>query len=100
MNPQDITPEDCSEPFWHDTHRYCPACSWTEDYDKTDDEKVAEYVAKHQPMREVATEAMKNTNGYERLMELVPAENHVEAHLAVLGMAYAAADAVREAMEV
>lgn len=24
------TPENCPEPFWHDTHRYCPACSWTE----------------------------------------------------------------------
>lgn len=23
-------PEDCPEPFWHETHRYCPACSWTE----------------------------------------------------------------------
>lgn len=26
----EIDPKDCPEPFWHDTHRYCPACSWTE----------------------------------------------------------------------
>lgn len=24
-------PEECPEPFWHETHRYCPACTWTED---------------------------------------------------------------------
>ncbi len=25
-----IAPEDCPEPFWHETHRYCPVCTWTE----------------------------------------------------------------------
>jgi hypothetical protein len=25
-----IRPEECPEPFWHETHRYCPACSWVE----------------------------------------------------------------------
>ncbi len=25
-----IKPEDCPEPFWHETHRYCPVCTWTE----------------------------------------------------------------------
>jgi hypothetical protein len=29
-----IAPEDCPEPVWHTTHRYCPVCSWTEDYGK------------------------------------------------------------------
>ena len=26
----EITPEQCPEPFWHKTHRYCPRCTWTE----------------------------------------------------------------------
>jgi hypothetical protein len=25
-----IAPEDCPEPFWHETHRYCPICTWVE----------------------------------------------------------------------
>lgn len=25
-----IRPEDCPEPGWHETHRYCPVCTWTE----------------------------------------------------------------------
>lgn len=25
-----IQPEHCPEPFWHDTHRYCPVCTWME----------------------------------------------------------------------
>ena len=24
------SPENCPEPFWHNTHRYCPVCTWTE----------------------------------------------------------------------
>lgn len=24
------SPENCPEPFWHRTHRYCPVCTWTE----------------------------------------------------------------------
>jgi hypothetical protein len=32
--PSEIKPQDCPEPFWHETHRYCPACSWTENYGK------------------------------------------------------------------
>lgn len=32
-----IMPEDCPEPHWHQTHRYCPACSWTEKYVPTVD---------------------------------------------------------------
>lgn len=27
---QTIDPADCPEPFWHETHRYCPRCSWKE----------------------------------------------------------------------
>lgn len=23
------SPENCPDPGWHETHRYCPACSWT-----------------------------------------------------------------------
>lgn len=23
-------PEDCPTPIFHETHRYCPSCSWTE----------------------------------------------------------------------
>jgi len=30
MTTAQIRPEDCPEPGWHETHRYCPACSWTE----------------------------------------------------------------------
>jgi hypothetical protein len=26
---EQIRPEDCPEPGWHETHHYCPACSWT-----------------------------------------------------------------------
>lgn len=26
-----IAPEDCPEPFWHETHLYCPVCSWQEE---------------------------------------------------------------------
>jgi len=22
------TPDQCPEPFWHETHHYCPVCSW------------------------------------------------------------------------
>lgn len=29
-NLTSVRPEDCPEPQWHDTHRYCPCCSWTE----------------------------------------------------------------------
>lgn len=25
----EIAPENCPEPFWHETHRYCPVCTWT-----------------------------------------------------------------------
>jgi hypothetical protein len=25
----DTHPEDCPERFWHETHRYCPVCTWT-----------------------------------------------------------------------
>jgi hypothetical protein len=34
-----IAPEDCPEPFWHETHRYCPICTWTEDQDKPEPEQ-------------------------------------------------------------
>ena len=34
VSPQDIRPEDCPEPYWHETHRYCPCCMWTENYGK------------------------------------------------------------------
>lgn len=26
---QGVPPEQCPEPGWHQTHNYCPACSWT-----------------------------------------------------------------------
>lgn len=29
-DPSSVDPADCPEPFWHETHRYCPCCSWTE----------------------------------------------------------------------
>jgi len=29
-----IAPEDCPEPGWHETRRYCPTCTWTENYGK------------------------------------------------------------------
>lgn len=29
-----IAPADCPEPYWHQTHRYCPVCTWTEADDK------------------------------------------------------------------
>ncbi len=29
--------ENCPQPYWHKTHRYCPACPWTENYDKVCD---------------------------------------------------------------
>lgn len=29
-----IKPEDCPEPQWHKTHRYCPICSWVETPDR------------------------------------------------------------------
>lgn len=32
--PREIKPQDCPEPQNHDVFRYCPACSWTEDYGK------------------------------------------------------------------
>lgn len=22
------TPDKCPEPFWHETHNYCPCCTW------------------------------------------------------------------------
>ncbi len=28
--PNDTRPEDCPEPGWHETHRYCPCCTWTD----------------------------------------------------------------------
>ena len=27
-DPTQTPPEDCPEPFWHETHHYCPCCSW------------------------------------------------------------------------
>lgn len=33
----EVAPEDCPEPFWHNTHRYCPVCTWTEERDPTTD---------------------------------------------------------------
>lgn len=32
-----IMPEDCPTPQFHETHRYCPSCSWTENYTADDD---------------------------------------------------------------
>lgn len=26
-----IPPEECPEPGWHETHRYCPVCTWREE---------------------------------------------------------------------
>jgi hypothetical protein len=28
--PPVIAPENCPEPFWHETHMYCPVCTWQE----------------------------------------------------------------------
>jgi len=27
-----IEPKDCPTPEYHQTHRYCPSCTWTEDH--------------------------------------------------------------------
>lgn len=40
----EIKPEDCPEPYWHETHRYCPACSWTEAPQPPTPEQVARAV--------------------------------------------------------
>lgn len=24
-----VSPSECPEPFWHETHNYCPCCTWT-----------------------------------------------------------------------
>lgn len=29
-----VLPENCPTPEYHETHRYCPSCSWTEDYEE------------------------------------------------------------------
>lgn len=26
-----VPPEECPEPPWHETHRYCPRCTWYEE---------------------------------------------------------------------
>lgn len=31
---QDRMIADCPTPIYHETHRYCPSCPWTEDYGK------------------------------------------------------------------
>ncbi len=31
MTREPIAPEDCPDPGWHKTHRYCPACTWTDE---------------------------------------------------------------------
>jgi hypothetical protein len=28
-----VAPQDCTTPEYHETHRYCPTCTWTEDDD-------------------------------------------------------------------
>ncbi len=41
-----VRPEDCPEPFWHETYRYCLACSWTEPREegRSPEEAVAEII--------------------------------------------------------
>lgn len=29
--PGTPSPENCPEPYWHETHNYCPACTWVRD---------------------------------------------------------------------
>ncbi len=36
-----IKPEDCPEPYWHETHRLCPICTWTESQKPSDDVEEA-----------------------------------------------------------
>lgn len=31
MSRPQIAPEDCPEPYWHETHYYCPVCTWVAD---------------------------------------------------------------------
>lgn len=33
--PEQIDPEDCPTPSYHETHRYCPSCSWVEPQEPT-----------------------------------------------------------------
>lgn len=31
---------NCPTPYYHDTHRYCPSCPWTEEDSMTDKERA------------------------------------------------------------
>lgn len=53
-----IAPEDCPEPFWHETHYYCPVCTWrastcTERRDRTVGEYRCEKPEGHSGQHEV-----------------------------------------------
>ena len=38
--------EACPTPAYHKTHRYCPSCPWTEDDNKTTEERAREAIAR------------------------------------------------------
>jgi hypothetical protein len=38
----EIAPEDCPEPGWHETHRYCPVCTWREEPTSIAESAIAE----------------------------------------------------------
>ena len=42
MTAASIRPEDCPEPFWHETHRYCPVCAWVEAPDSSTEPEFRE----------------------------------------------------------
>lgn len=40
-DPENTPPWRCPTPQYHETHRYCPSCTWTEDHDAGDADQVA-----------------------------------------------------------
>ena len=50
MTDQRPAPEQCPEPFWHKTHRYCPVCTWQEP-EETMPQMVGEWRDDPDPIR-------------------------------------------------
>ena len=43
--PGTPSPENCPEPWWHETHRYCPVCTWIEPQEKPTREQLVAVLA-------------------------------------------------------
>ena len=54
----EIAPENCPEPFWHETHRYCPVCTWT--------------AAQEEPQRKEAVRRLERIKGCHRPSSRLP----------------------------